>query len=102
MSSRPQKNRNIQRRNRPQSAHFCRILNRYAGRQNDPIWQIVSERMLNISVIKSVGYLTVEVRGRVDRQKIATHRAEIAQRDRISAEFRICIQGVKTAQSGKL
>jgi len=58
--------------------------------------------MLNISVIKSVGYLTVEVRGRVDRQKIATHRAEIAQRERISAEFRICMQGVKTAQSGKL
>jgi len=47
----------------------------------------MSERMLNISVIKSVDYLTLEVRGRVDRQKIETHRAEIALRVRISAEF---------------
>ena len=76
-------------------------VNRYAVHQNDPIWQILNDRMLNISVIKSVGYLTLEVRGRVDRQKIATHRAEIAQRQRIIAESRICMQGVKTAQSRK-
>jgi len=76
-------------------------VNRYAVHQNDPIWQILNERMLNITVIKSVGYLTLEFRGRVDLQKIATQRAEIAQRERIFAEFRICMQGVKTAQSGK-
>ena len=53
-------------------------------------------------MIKSVGYLTFEVRGQVDRQKRVTQRAKNALTERISAEFRICMQGVKTAQSGKL
>jgi len=43
--------------------------------------------MLSISVIKSVGYLTFEVRGQVDQKKRDTHRAKIALRERISAEF---------------
>jgi len=72
------------------------------GVKTIPSAKIMGEQMHNSIMIKSVGYLTFEVRGRVDRQKIATHRAEIAQRERISAEFRICMQGVKTAQSGKL
>jgi len=58
--------------------------------------------MHNSIMIKSVGYLTFEVRGQVDRQKRVTQRAKNALTERISAEFRICMQGVKTAQSGKL
>jgi len=68
-------------------AHFCRILNLYAKRANGPISEILCGRMLNISVIKSVGYLTLEVRCRVDRKKIETYGAEIALRVRISVEF---------------
>ena len=63
--------------------------------------KIMGEQMHNNIIIKSVGYLTFEVRGQVDRQKRVTQRAKIAQRERISTELRICMQGVKTAQSGK-
>ena len=62
-------------------------MNRYAGRENDPIWETKSERMLSISVIKSVGHLTFEVRDQVDRKKRDTHREKIALKERISAEF---------------
>jgi len=47
----------------------------------------MSERMLNVSVIKSVGYLTFNVRGQVNLKKRDTHREKIALRERISAEF---------------
>jgi len=63
--------------------------------------KIMREQMNNNIIIKSVGYLTFEVRGPVDRKKRVTQRAEIAQRERISVEFWIGMQGVKTAQSGK-
>ena len=53
-------------------------------------------------MIKSVGYLTFEVRSQVVRKKRVTQRAKTALTERISAEFRICKQGVKTTLSGKL
>ena len=74
-------------------------MNLYARRENSAIWAIMRERMLSISVIESVGYLTFEVRDQVDRKKRGTHRAKIALTERISAEFRICIQGVKIIQT---
>jgi len=61
----------------------------------------MGEQMHNNIMIKSVGYLTFEVRGQVDRKKRDTQRAEIALRVRISVEFWIGMQGVKTTQSGK-
>ena len=61
----------------------------------------MNERMHNNIMIKSVGYLTFEVRGPVDRKKRDTQRAEIARKERISVEFWIGMQGVKTTQSGK-
>jgi len=85
--SRPKKKGYTPRKNRPQSAHFCQILNWHAGRENDPIWEIMSERMLSISVIKSVGYLTFNVRGQVDRKKRDNTPRKITLRERISAEF---------------
>ena len=72
----------------------------YARRDNGPILETLSERMLSISVIKSVDHLTFEVRDQVDQKKRDTHRAKIALRERISAEFLIGMQGVKTTQSG--
>ena len=62
-------------------------MNVYAMRENDPIWETMSERMHNIIMIESVGYLTFEVRRRADRKKRDTHRAKIAPTERISAEF---------------
>ena len=64
--------------------------------------KIMGEQMHNNIMIKSVGYLTFEVRGPVVRKKRDTQRAEIAQRERICVEFGIGMQGVKTTQSGKL
>jgi len=60
------------------------------------------ERMLNISVIKSVGHLSFDVRGQVDRKKRVTHHAKIARGELISVEIGICMQGVQTTQFGKL
>jgi len=56
-------------------------------RENDPIWETMSERMHNIIMIESVGYLTFEVRRRADRKKRDAPCAEIALRVRISVEF---------------
>jgi len=55
VSSRPEKKRYTPHKNRPEKAHFGRILNLYAKRENDPIWEITDERMHNDIVIKSVG-----------------------------------------------
>jgi len=62
----------------------------------------MSEQMHYNIINKSVDYLTFEVRRRVDRNKWDAPCAEIALRVRISVEFWIGVQGVKTTQSGKL
>ena len=59
----------------------------------------MSEQMHYNIINKSVGYLTFEVRRRVDRKKRDAPCAKIALTERISAEFRICLQGVKIIQT---
>ena len=72
------------------------------GVKTIPSAKNMGEQMYNNIMIESVGYLTFEVRRRVDRKKRDAPCAEIALTVRISVEFWIGMQGVKTTQSGKL